>query len=348
MNIRLKHIIIFQALFLIIGLVGCNQDLTVEEIIENATAAQKDIRSYHATITNTIHYDDQDETYRYEEWVESPNRYRVDFENGMTIVSNGETSWIYDEATNEVMIEESGEAVDYIEEAQIMNELLSYLIENNSVSLVGEEELPPFDAYHLTMTPKQENTDVLGNGTVDFWLDKETWLPVKIATTDGDFSSVILYEDVEYNIDIDDATFNFEAPEDAEIITMDDEIYEDISPEEIKEQADFYIPEITNLPPGYELTESFYDEDIGFAVFSFTNNNNLIDFTVMAEDQFGLEDVPEEEIREITINDGPGTIIEMEGMYFINWQVDDVFVELSIMADDLTEEDAIGIAESVQ
>ncbi|WP_158633942.1 outer membrane lipoprotein-sorting protein [Radiobacillus deserti] len=230
-----------------------------------------------------------------------------------------------------------------------LKDMIGEMVNNKTVELVGTEEISGRNTYHVRLTPKDTE---LYQKEMEFWFDEKTWVPLKIHTGMEDFETTIVYDNVEFQKDLDDALFTFNIPEDANVLTADDFEVEKRSPEEIQELASFPIPEITKLPKNYELVDSYYDQAYQMANFVYYHNDNEMDsiaFMVSADPEGEMLDgIPFEEGEAITIAGKDMTYISYEEMQSFIWGVNGVLYDVTIMSQEISKEEAIDIVKSIQ
>jgi hypothetical protein len=191
-------------------------------------------------------------------------------------------------------------------------------------------------------------------GDVEVWLDLKTWMPLKMVMNEEDFESVMLYESIEYNQKFDDDLFIFTPPEGAKVESfeesMESHMPENMSIEEIQEQVDFNVPQITEIPKGYELIGSYFDKEFNLIDFGYENNSGeMINLTIspVGED-VGYPEEMMEEAQRITVNGNAGLLVGSEGMFFLSWEKEDLSFMLAGMGPSMTSDSLLKVAESVE
>lgn len=81
---------------------------------------------------------------------------------------------------------------------------------NGTMCITGEEHLSGKKTVHVRVTG-HGNFTVYGIHQYDLWLDKETYLPLKVVASDlrGEFTEEVFMDDLEVNIDLPDELFHF-------------------------------------------------------------------------------------------------------------------------------------------
>ncbi|MEQ6389720.1 DUF4367 domain-containing protein [Bacillaceae bacterium S4-13-58] len=119
--------------------------------------------------------------------------------------------------------------------------------------------------------------------------------------------------------------------------------------EEIQETVDFTIPQVTALPEGYSMVDSWYEEESEMIMLNYEKDlENGFAFSIYpSAEAYG--EVPEDETTErVTINENEGILSDMDGFIILTWEQDGRFLELMGGGPELTSENFIEFAESVQ
>ncbi len=331
---------------------ACSVENT-EEIIENAVAAQENLDSYYAEISTTIRFDGEEESSSYKEWHEKPDKYRMEMNDGSIYVSNGEQSWSYDKEENTVLImddmvieEEVAEQEEMPKESEIIREILTEMMDSNNVVVKGKEKIAERNTVHLSLSPKEGQEEELFGGNYEIWIDEETYMPLKMVVGGDDFSSETVYTHIEYNLDIDETLFTFEIPDGATVQTWEDIMPETLTLEELKEKANFDIPEITYLPEGYEFEEATYFADMNMAMLDFVHSeDNEQSITIsMTTDP---SDYVDENAESIQVGEYYGTYEAMYDIQFLAWNTDTLEIDI-VATEHLAKEVLVKVAEGIK
>ncbi|MGM8214910.1 DUF4367 domain-containing protein [Bacillaceae bacterium W0354] len=126
---------------------------------------------------------------------------------------------------------------------------------------------------------------------------------------------------------------------------------ESMSIEEIQEQVDFTIPQVTSIPADYKLVEGFYDESIGIGIvmlnYEKDDENGFMLSIYPSREDYG-EELLGETSETITIKGNEGTLTDLEDFLILTWEQDGLFLELIGGGPDMNKDLLIEIAESVQ
>ncbi|MDV2686057.1 DUF4367 domain-containing protein [Alkalihalophilus lindianensis] len=316
-----------------------------EQIIENAVEAQENLESYYAEVSSTFKYDGENESSTYKEWNVKPDKYRTEMEDGYLHITNGEESWSYDQAENTVTVFDTSDDLteEMPSESEIIREMLTEMLESTDVVVNGKETIADRKTIHLSVSAKEGEEEFLGDTSYDIWVDEETYMPLKMMWISEDFSSVVEYTHIEYNIDIDEALFTFDIPEDAEVLTMDDFMVDSLSLDELKEVALFDIPDLSAIPDHFEFEEANYFEEMDMATMHFSDEEHYLVLSLTTDKTEMLD-----ETEAVSTEDFEGSYMNMFDMHFLFWSQDEVHIELMTDADALSKEELIEIATQIQ
>ncbi|WP_121742492.1 sigma-E factor regulatory protein RseB domain-containing protein [Natronorubrum halophilum] len=228
-----------------------------DELLEQTMEAESSIDDVHGVQTVTVDDGDDVVTSTHEVWQRSSGEYRSelletdDSEEFDVTVSNGTTTWMYDEADNEAVrtdLEFDAEELEALSE-----EMADSLYANMTATVDGTATVADRKAYVLELTP--DGDDAIYE-SVTLWIDQESKYPLKqesTMTATGNVTVTIAFEEVTFNEGIDDERFAFEPPADAEIIDTNDfafEQFDDIGP--AADATPFELPD-PDVPAEYAL-----------------------------------------------------------------------------------------------
>ncbi|WMW24834.1 DUF4367 domain-containing protein [Methanolobus sediminis] len=357
---KIKSKIVFVLVLISIALLnsGCiGEGLTADQIAEKMQEKQANIEDISATVHMTISIEGGTQETEYQLYQKNPGKMKnivlmPEEMAGQTTVSNGEKMWIYDPAANTVTIMEMPEVSDEFEMdyASIIGDLLN----ETDVSLVGTEDLDGRDTLVLMLVPKEED-NLYGSG-MKVWVDDETWTPLKIEMgTENTYQITVEYRNFEVNTGISDDEFEFEVPDGAEVIEVDD--FDDILPvsmtlEEAQNLSDNEILTPSYLPDGYELNNVMFsntsivaniDESVTL-MYSYDDNGIII------SESFYNGEIDQKSIlmesETVSVNGVEGDFYSMYGgSGMLQWEIDNALLTLSAP---LEMDEIIQIAESME
>ena len=146
-------------------------------------------------------------------YLSAGNHYRIETDT-QTIVSNGTTVWIYSEPDNQVIID----SMDKSEENPLPKDLLFQYSEEYKPELAGEEKFNGEKTYVLNLLPKDEDAFIK---SMKIWVDASSWLTIKVEQVDiNDNVNTYIIGNIKENLQLEDSLFNFEIPEDCEVVDL--------------------------------------------------------------------------------------------------------------------------------
>ncbi|RLI79979.1 hypothetical protein DRP05_02005 [Archaeoglobales archaeon] len=200
-------------LILTILLTACTQ-LTAEQIVEKANEKWKKIEDFKADITMKT----GNETQEFKFMLKKPNKFKAIGKSSL-IVFNGTTQWYYNKEKNEV-VRQDLEASKSEMDLGITLETIRWF----DIQFVGEEEFDGKACYTIKAIPKDKTIEQ------KMWIDKETWIPLKIEIKGKAIDYTIEYRNVSINTGIADDEFEFVVPENASVKVIKKE-YKEQEPE---------------------------------------------------------------------------------------------------------------------
>ena len=230
---------------------GCVEDeLTSEQIEQQINAHQDSVQSFTCNRVMTSNNETMVMDYAYKQ----PNMIRMVYTEpsevaGQIMVSNGTYIWMYDPVENVVKTANIPEYAQTNRSRDVL--FLKDLLDTFTIEPNGSETVSGRQCYRITATPE----DVSMPMSVEVWLDGWNFMPLKIETyQNGELLMSMEYQDVEFNVDIPNSTFEFEIPEGATVESADEvETPKTMTIEEAQAEVSFDIKEPAYLPPGYEM-----------------------------------------------------------------------------------------------
>lgn len=340
---------------------GCTGELSAEEIAEQMQQKEASIQDYSYTMHMTSYFGDQKQESEVRILQKKPDRIKTvamepEEEAGTIAVSDGEFMWTFDPKTNTVMKIEMPDTpvlgeIDYVG-------MISKLLNETDVSLLGMEEIDGRPTYLLETSPKEEGEGIQLLDGVKLWVDKETWMPLRyeMYDSDGDLMMELEILDLEVNAGIPDSEFVFEVPEGATVKTvdMDSLIPEEMTLEEARESARFEILVPEYLPEGYAFNYSMVSNNSLIAPEGHACETVSLIYENEEEDIISLsETVYETEAsdaaimnsaEDVSINEAEGKYVTLGDMKILSWEIGDI--DLSLTAS-LEKDEMLRIAESI-
>ncbi|MCF3944225.1 DUF4367 domain-containing protein [Oceanobacillus alkalisoli] len=129
-------------------------------------------------------------------------------------------------------------------------------------------------------------------------------------------------------------------------------VEEEMSLEEIKETVDYTIPDLSFVPDGYELTESYYysddESEMVYLIYEDEDRNGVVFSIYPSQEDYG-EVYEDEETETVSVNGNEAVleVIDEEFMY-LTWEYEDVFLELIGEGTEMTKKLLLQIAEGIE
>ena len=210
---------------MIIACLGVNAwALTVSEVIGRVEAryAAPDCQAdfFQESMLKAM---DVTDTARGRVYFKKPNRMRWDYESPerYTIVTDGQTLWMYRPDESQVMV---GQAVHYFGGGEGLSFLADIPILRSQFQIrfappTGKET--PGGCYLLELTPNVPRSNL---SYLYLWISKDTFHIVrsKVVNPFGD-TTTIKFDNIRFNQHLKSSFFVFEIPDGTEVITMDAE-----------------------------------------------------------------------------------------------------------------------------
>ena len=335
---------------------GCIDDeLDVKQIAEKMQQKQDSIEDYSYTMYMTMEFGGQKIETEADMMYKKPNKLKTVQTQpaemaGSVTVSDGETMWLYDAQQNTVMIMELSETpeqndLDYLQ-------LIEMMMNESDFSLAGIEEVDGRTTYVIDMSPKDESDDLGMLGDMKVWVDKETWMPLKMDMKDADGNPMysMEYRNFQTNTGISDDEFQFEVPEGAKVQTLNmDEVLmpQAMTLEEAGEEATFDILVPSYLPDGYEFDNAMVIQGFVETVsLTYKNGDERLGISeIVFEDEPQTSQIMDS-AEVVSINDVEGKLVTIYDDYkVLQWEIGNIQLTLS---GSLDKEELIQIAESMQ
>lgn len=356
-----KIILPIVTLILLGGLLmACSSDnnmFSPDQVISQALENSEKIDSYIAESKIVFSENDQIvEENVLKEWRHEDGRVRIETldEAGETIsivVNDGNELIIYDLESEQASVIDDPELIALNQQSPKEQAELSLSIvrDTHDLTLKDETEIAGRDVNHLVATPKEKNQLI---GKQEIWIDKENWLVLKITSESGDQLIDMMYETVDFNVDIDDAMFSLDLPENVELIDLDD--IHDVDEVSLTEAADalgqpfLYIPEDDSLEIStleksdlqgivnrIEIDIDYKKDDLPYVTLSIFETPDDVDDMTMPDE------------TETTIRGQDATYIDMEGFRSVFWDEDGLRYSLSTIDPNLSIEDILELTETM-
>jgi len=351
-KVLLMLLLISSSLFV----AGCiDGELSAEQIAEKMQQKQDSIEDYSYTVYMTMEFGDQtmetegDMMHKKPNMIKTIQRLPVETAGSVT-VSDGKTMWIYSPQQNTVMIMEMPEIPEQNEQDYL--QLIGTMMNESDFSLAGIEKVDGRTTYAIEMSPKNESSDFGMFGDVKMWVDKETWMPLKMDMKDADGNPMysVEYRNFQINTGISDDEFQFEIPEGAKVKTLSmDELLtsQGMTLEEARDEATFDILVPSYIPDGYEFEDAMIGQGFVESVSLTYKDGDVVLY--ISESVFEGEPQTSpimDSAEDVSINDVGGKLVTIYGdNKMLQWEIGNVQLTLSGSQD---KEELIQIAESME
>jgi len=335
---------------------GCTDDeLDVKQIAEKMQQKQDSIEDYSYTMYMTMEFGGQKMETEADMMYKKPNKLKTVQTQpaemaGSVTVSDGETIWLYDAQQNTVMIMELSETPEQNEQDYL--QLIEMMMNESDFSLAGIEEVDGRTTYVIDMSPKDESDDLGMIGDMKVWVDKETWMPLKMDMKDADGNPMysMEYRNFQTNTGISDDEFQFEVPEGAKVHTLNmDEMLmpQAMTLEEAGEEATFDILVPSYLPDGYEFDNAMVIQGfVETVTLTYKNGDERLGMSESVVEGEPQTSQIMDSAEVVSINDVEGKLVTIYDDYkMLQWEIGNIQLTLS---GSLDKEELIQIAESMQ
>ncbi len=333
---------------------GCQTGPTAEEIVAKMQEVEASTEDAHAVVEFDVQAEGQDMAVVVELWEKRPGKFRAEVLEageaefaGVVSVTDGEQAWLYHPGENVVVTGALGDLeseeipVNPQQVIQLMEEGIQWAMDNFDVKLAGEEELNGVATYKLEFTPREDEDypmPIPMDAKATLWVEKGRWIALQAHFDGSSFGQGwVRVRSFEFNTGLDDALFQLEIPEGAEVIDIADMQPTPLTLDEAEAQAGFdllvpaYEPEGTTLIEVFKVSEAFvlrYDH----STTSFT--------IVQGSLPQPMEQTPSGEATEITVRGQTALLItDGAGNSFLSWTEDGVNIAIAghISADEIVK-----------
>jgi outer membrane lipoprotein-sorting protein len=352
-------------------LAGCQSGPTAEEIVAKMQEVEASTEDAHAVVEFSLQAEGMgtgmgtDMNVVVELWEQRPNRFRAEVLEaseaelaGVVSVSDGEQAWLYQPAENTVLtgalseLQSEEVPVNPQQAIQFMEEGIQWAMDNFDVKSLGEEDLNGIATYKLEFTPKEDGDYPMPiplDGKVTLWVEQERWIALQAHLDGGSFGEGwIRVRSFEFNTGLDDALFQFEIPEGAEVINAEDMNPVPLTLDEAEAQASFDLLVPAYEPGGVMLIEVFRMSE----AFILRYDHSTTSFTIVQGDLPHMEgSLPQEgahsgEATQVTVRGQQATLsTDDTDNSFLTWTEDGVNITI---AGHISANEILKVAESLE
>jgi len=346
---------------------------SAKDILVQTLETAKTIENGHAVVNINVDSPEEKASATIEVWAQhgedSPGVFRLEVLEtdkaeavGGMIVSDGETVWAYSPVKNRVFTGTAEEAKAAMEEKQPMREEFSMdefehpetaeeavdkLLEYFDVSKTGTEKIANSSAYQLELKPIPEQMPAeytAVGGLLNLWIDQNHSIPLAVEYIGGSMGEVrVTALEVDINQGVDEALFNFEIPDGAEIIRFADMKPESLSLDEAADSVEFAFLTPDVLPDGATLVDVLNVRGMIVQQYTLTDGGS---FSV-AQGQVEDANKPSTEEQTVEVRGVAGSLFvsEENDKVLLTWSEGEVSF---VIAGNLASEQALAIAESLK
>ncbi|MFZ3384677.1 MAG: DUF4367 domain-containing protein [Candidatus Methanoperedens sp.] len=256
----MNKMIVIISIFAIISTVlfaGC-VEMSAEQIASEMQNKMENIKDYKGTIYTKMSFEglsrESESDFKYSMPDKSWSKTTTGDGDGDISVFNGTTMWLYNSTKNEVTImdipkreTDKPDQVDYVK-------IVKNMLEQNDVQMSGSEKIDGRETFILEMMPKNKTQEAF-MFKQKLWVDKETWMPLRMETYDKDGKLIMSmeYRNVEFNTGIPDSEFEFKIPDGAKVVTREMTLPKEVTLDEARNSVNFSVAVPSYLPEGYIL-----------------------------------------------------------------------------------------------
>ena len=358
---------------------------SVEDILVQTIETAKTVENGHAVVAIDVDSIEKNGRSKIEVWArrseEGPGAFRMEVlesdeakAQDAVMVSDGETLWAYSPSENKVFVGTPGEAKTFMEEVEFMpggfhsykddmpedgehqhpetpEEAVQKLLEYFNVSKAGSETVAGETTHELRMEPIPEKMPAeytAVGGIINLWIGQESSMPLAMEYTGGsmgEFRATVI--EFEINAGVDETLFTFEVPADAEVVTFADLEPQSLTLEEASESAEFEFLTPAETPAGATLVDILDVRGALVQRYTLPNGGSFTIAQGSSADGSADTRTPSSEGQSVDVRGTSGQLFESEdgSQVLLTWTEGDLYY---IIAGDLTSEQALIIAESLQ
>jgi len=253
---------------------------------------------------------------------------------------------MYNPNENEVVVGEAGqgEPSSPREILQFAEDLIQQVLDASEVELVGEEQVAGVATYKLEFTPREGDESVLPAGsTGTLWVDQQRWVVLQAHFVGDVFGEAwVRVRSFELNTDLADDVFQFEIPEGAHVIEIEDLQPIPLTLDEARAQADFTLLVPAYVPQGVTLIDVFTLD----GAFLLRYDHSTVSFTIKQERAPEVGETPGGQTAEVSVRGQVGTLVtDGLGNSLLTWMEDEVVITI---AGRISQDEILEVAESLQ
>ena len=377
--------IIVGGVFLIAALISgfVLMQPSAQDMLVNTLESAKTITDGHAIVAFEVDSLEKDASGKVEVWAyreeETPGGFRMEVlesseakAQGAVIVSDGETLWAYSPSENKVFVGTPEEARALMEENDFFagrfgempqqlegeqehpenaQEAVQQLEEYFNIGKSGTQTIAAETAIQLKLEPIPDQMPgeyIAIGGLINLWISQENNVPLAFEFTGSSIGEVsITVLEYEINSGVDNTLFTFTVPESAELVTFADLEPQSLTLAEAGEMAEFHFLTPSETPTGATLVDILEFRGALVQRYTLLEEGSFTIAQGLIEQNFDQSGSPSSESQPIEVRGTTGYLLEAEdgSQVLLTWTEGNLFYSV---AGDLSAEQALGIAESLQ
>ena len=356
---------------------------SAQDMLVNTLESAKTITDGHAIVAFEVDSLEKDASGKVEVWAhreeEKPGGFRIEVlessetkAQGAAIVSDGETLWAYSPSENKVFVGTPEEARALMEENDYFagrfgempqhlegeqehpenaQEAVQQLEEYFNIGKSGTQTIAGETANQLKLEPIPDQMPaeyIAVGGFINLWISQENNVPLAFEFTGSSIGEVsITVLEYEINSSVDNALFTFTVPESAELVTFADLEPQSLTLAEAGELAEFQFLTPTETPTGATLVDILEVRGALVQRYTLLEGGSFTIAQGLIEQDFDQSGSPSSESQPIEVRGTTGYLLEAEdgSQVLLTWTEGSLFYSV---AGDLSAEQALGVAESLQ
>lgn len=356
---------------------------SAQDMLVNTLESAKTITDGHAIVAFEVDSLEKDASGKVEVWAyreeEKPGGFRMEVlesseakAQGAVIVSDGETLWAYSPSENKVFVGTPEEARALMEENDFFagrfgempqhlegeqehpenaQEAVQQLEEYFNIGKSGTQTIAGETANQLKLEPIPDQMPaeyIAVGGFINLWISQENNLPLAFEFTGSSIGEVsITVLEYEINSGVDNALFTFTVPESAELVTFADLEPQSLTLAEAGELAEFQFLTPTETPTGATLVDILEVRGALVQRYTLLEGGSFTIAQGLIDQDFDQSGSPSSESQPIEVRGTTGYLLEAEdgSQVLLTWTEGSLFYSV---AGDLSAEQALGVAESLQ
>lgn len=340
----------------IICLHGCSSETnqySPDQVIQNAL--EELTPAYYGEAEFIINHQGEETEEMMQEWRGNDGKLRIEsqYQDGshQTIsVNNGHQLILYEVDRNKAFMIDDPELLSFNQPSlkEQADMLLELLRDTHEISTERSEEVAGRDTHHLVA--KAKKSDALF-GDVELWIDKETWLVLKMILRTGDLMTEMTYKTIDFHVKMSPDLFTIDLPEDVDIESLLTELEKkEISLEKIPTEIGkpvIYFPETKELKISLiELYQQQSELDRAEVSIDYTKNDlPLLTLSVFET----VDHVPDDKTGEIVnIRNHEGTYTMLGEFRSLLWEEDGMTYSIILVDPNLTIEELGKMTEEME